>query len=84
MVLVLFQQQAGEQAFGSPALELQNLPEASMSLSVTMKLNVNPEKAGYHLTGRRLMDKSGSEKILVVESDDSLRESIVTVLSDAG
>jgi DNA-binding response OmpR family regulator/S1-C subfamily serine protease len=30
------------------------------------------------------MDKSGSEKILVVESDDSLRESIVTVLSDAG
>jgi serine protease Do len=30
------------------------------------------------------MDKSGSEKILVVESDDVLRESIVTVLSEAG
>jgi len=46
--------------------------------------DVNPEKVGYHLTGRSLTDKSGSEKILVVESDDSLRESIVTVLSDAG
>jgi hypothetical protein len=38
MVLVLFQQQAGEQAFDRPEIELQNLPEASMSSSVTVKL----------------------------------------------
>jgi PleD family two-component response regulator len=84
MVLVLFQQQAGEQAFDSPRDRVAKLARSVREFLSHGETDVNPEKIGCHLTGVRPMDKSGSEKILVVESDDILRKSIVTVLSDAG
>src|SRR5215471_6766169 len=84
MVLVLFQQRAGEQAFDRPRVRVAKLARSVHEFLSHGETDVNPEKVGYHLTGVRPMDKSGSEKILVVESEDTLRESIVTVLSDAG
>jgi hypothetical protein len=42
---------------------------------------LNPGKVGDEW---RVMDKSSSERVLVVESDDALRCSIVGALSDAG